>query len=514
MSTQVVRFAGAVAAAAFAAIVLPAIIAAMPAQRIESRIDLAVQKYGVTGRGVTIVVIDRGIDWRHPDFLKDDGTTRIRALLDMTGQNGCPATAPAIEYSEAQINAALRGGPAIDERDAVGHGTATAGGAAGNGRASNGQNRGVAPEADLIIVKAVSEGAAARGSIPAEARFSGCLLDALDWVDQQITRLGQPAVGIINSGTQWGPIDGTSVLSRKIDEIFNRRGRAYISPSGDEGDAADHAGGTFAARETVTVQLTSASTSTSYLSGWYSGAAAADIRISFSSGAVGPVSPNSCVTAAEITLCNYLPGREFYPWQSTSGDRAFYARITGHQGAGELQFVNPSAAGRFDAYGTIFNGYGNLLLGFTSHLVEGRLTDYSSTKSAIVVGDYYPSSGAIWPGSSGGPTRDGRRGVDLSAPGEGALVPLAANSAWAASRPPGTQYIAFGATSGSAPIVVGATALMLQMQPSMTAGEVRDILRRSSVTDRHTGTTPNALWGYGKLDVLAALDDVRNSFPQ
>src|SRR5260370_6629811 len=130
--------------------------------RQETQTDAAVARYGVTGRGVTVAILDRGIDWRHPDFVKADGTTRIKWMLDMSGQNLCdPANAPPVEYTEAQINAALAGGPPIPERDAVGHGTATAGVAAGNGNAfAGGRFHGSAPEADLVIVQLTAHGAA------------------------------------------------------------------------------------------------------------------------------------------------------------------------------------------------------------------------------------------------------------------------------------------------------------------------------------------------------------------
>ena len=91
----------------------------------------------------------------------------------------------------------------------------------------------MAPEADLLIVKLTSEGAPAHDGQPAEAPFGGNLLQALDWVDNKLSALNEPAVGIINSGTEWGPLDGTSIVSRKIDQVFglDRPGRVSVSSS-------------------------------------------------------------------------------------------------------------------------------------------------------------------------------------------------------------------------------------------------------------------------------------------
>jgi subtilisin family serine protease len=116
--------------------------------REETGANAAEEKYGASGAGVVVAIMDRGIDWDHPDFINPDGTTRIKWLYDMSPDHTQP-----VEYSAAQINAALAGGPPILSRDAVGHGTITTGLAAGNGRAAgNGAFRGMAPNADLIIM--------------------------------------------------------------------------------------------------------------------------------------------------------------------------------------------------------------------------------------------------------------------------------------------------------------------------------------------------------------------------
>ena len=107
------------------------------------------------GRGVLIAVLDSGIDYRHPDFINDDGTSRIVALWDQTEDTQPPPLGFQIGslYDQSTITTAINNPSLVPSRDQIGHGTHVAGIAAGNGRASNGQHIGVAPEAELIIVK-------------------------------------------------------------------------------------------------------------------------------------------------------------------------------------------------------------------------------------------------------------------------------------------------------------------------------------------------------------------------
>ncbi|MEN6326946.1 MAG: S8 family peptidase [Syntrophomonas sp.] len=79
----------------------------------------------VSGKGVTIAVIDTGI-YAHKDL-----AGKIKAFKDLTGNKTAPF-------------------------DDNGHGTHCAGDAAGNGTASNGKYKGLAPEADLVGIKVLN----------------------------------------------------------------------------------------------------------------------------------------------------------------------------------------------------------------------------------------------------------------------------------------------------------------------------------------------------------------------
>jgi minor extracellular serine protease Vpr len=521
---------------------------AMDRVRQVTRTDQAFTKYGLTGRDVVVAILDRGIDWRHPDFIKPDGTTRIKWILDMSGQNLCgpgtpptPGTPAPVEYTDAQINAALTGGPAIGTRDAVGHGTATAGIAAGNGRAlPSGLYRGIAPEADLIIVKLTSEGAPAHDTEAAESPFQGCIEQALDWLDGKVTALGKPVVALINSGTQWGPIDGTSAVSRKIDQVFgaNRPGRVYVAAGGDEGGLANHAGGDYTNAADVVVGTWKASTATTYMQMWNTGSQGAQVTVTFNDGTtVGPVAPGGSISSNGVTIFQYGPGNAFYPWQSSSADRAVWIQLVGHSGAGTIRVRGTQpGTGHFDVYGDLLGPDLTPLISFTDHLVPGRLTDYAATLSAIVAANYVDKTSwtdvdgvprsiltegsvdALWSKSPAGPTRDSRlHGIDVTPPGQNCFASSAQNSYWHTLRSNlvlngNGYYVRAGGTSGSAPILTGAVALLLQLRPSLTASQARQALRGAAFADGFTGAVPNASWGYGKLDVLAALDAVDRIF--
>src|SRR3954454_22188106 len=61
--------------------------------------DQAAAKYGATGKGVLVAILDRGIDYAHPDFRNANGTTRIKSMLDQSGESLCSSSNPApVEY--------------------------------------------------------------------------------------------------------------------------------------------------------------------------------------------------------------------------------------------------------------------------------------------------------------------------------------------------------------------------------------------------------------------------------
>ncbi len=49
---------------------------------------------------------------------------------------------------------------------------------------------------------------------------------------------------------------------------------------------------------------------------------------------------------------------------------------------------------------------------------------------------------------------------------------------------------------------------MLQIKPDLTSDEARTILHNTATADSFAGAVPNHTWGFGKINVKAALDSL------
>ena len=100
--------------------------------------------------------------------------------------------------------------------------------------------------------------------------------------------------------------------------------------------------------------------------------------------------------------------------------------------------------------------------------------------------------------SSRGPTSDGRVKPDIAFPGVGIVAARAAGTAM--GQVVDEHYTSASGTSMATPHAVGAAALLLQANPSLTPREVKELLMR---TARNIGYEANAQ-GAGRADVYQA----------
>jgi subtilisin family serine protease len=208
-----------------------------------SALPLNLGEAGINGNNVIVGIIDFGCDYRHPNFIKQNNTTRLLYLWDQNGKGGKKPKGFAFgnEYDANDINDALNGfKPPLKyspENDA--HGTHVMDIAAG----SSPNYPGVAPDADLIFVHL------GKPTNPKEEELktlgsSSNLLDAVRYIFGKADELNKPAVVNISLGANGGNHDGTSLVESAFDDLLNEKpGRAIVIAAGNSYDDKIHAKG-------------------------------------------------------------------------------------------------------------------------------------------------------------------------------------------------------------------------------------------------------------------------------
>lgn len=502
-----------------------------------------------TGAGMMIGIIDSGINILHPVFrLPNDQTkSRIAAILDQT-------QSPVATFTRAQIEAAIAtdtqiilpgalvaGSRVETESNNHKHGTHVAGIAAGNGKkAGNCSGEfhyvGVAPEADLVIVK---------------HDFSGLttLLSAIQFITNTAAAVpggGLPVVINMSLGHSIGPHDGTDPVDQMIDTFLQSRAAlpAPVLPVVLVASAGNQGGHEEPDQSTITQGEDSHATGTIPPAGVVK-------RLRFSLHAVGSIR-GQLTSVAEIlfTAPNGVGCRLIPPGNNISGGSNLAApdaatsftevtknstcTVTGSivpgaaAGSRRINISITSAANNSNQAGewTIeLTNAGAAAIPYhawiTGNQFERFKDDQSrsntigspgSATSIIAVGNYASSGkdkGKIADSSSRGPRLDGLQKPDLSAPGVDICSAKRDLHIGCCCDCCCSSYIDMTGTSMAAPHVTGAIALMLQRNPALTHAQVKTLLMTTpnARRDSFTGTTANNDFGAGKLDVLALLND-------
>lgn len=180
-------------------------------------VDLVWQDTGYTGDGITMAIIDTGIDGNHTalDDLDDDNTTNDPKII---------AFYDAINHPEAT------NGTEIFPYDDNGHGTHCAGITAGTG-APNYQHVGVAPRANLVGVKVLDGGGS--GSFAA-------VMAGMEWTVEKRhefnIRAASMSLGALTGAIEWASSEEESV-NRMANEMM-RAGVTLFIAAGNSGGTA------------------------------------------------------------------------------------------------------------------------------------------------------------------------------------------------------------------------------------------------------------------------------------
>ena len=466
-----------------------------------------------SGKGVLIGIVDSGIDYENPDFRNADGTTRIAALWDQTVETGPPPAGYNVgtEFTSQQINAALQTAGReerfrlVPSRDISGHGTAVAGIAAGNGRGSQGRRyRGVAPEAELLIVKM---------GIPGEYGFPRTtqLMRGVDYIIRKAEELKKPVAVNISFGNTYGSHDGTSLLERYLNTVSERWKNVICVGSGNEGTTAGHAAGELESRMTTEVQLAVQEREVSLnLQIWKSYVdEVAIMLIDPSVNASGQIDERTGIqriTVGETELLIYYGEPKPY-----SVRQEIYITFLP-----ESNFITPGVWIIRLVPGKIVDKSWQMWLPAQSALNVGTaflkpdsattLTIPSTASLVITVAAYDALTFSYADFSGRGPAQMYEGGgvpkPDLAAPGVRVTAPVT-----------GGGYAEFTGTSFATPFVTGSAALLMEWgivkgQDLYLYGEkVKAYLRRGARELPGYGRWPNGEMGYGALCVRDSLPE-------
>lgn len=460
--------------------------------------------FGLLGRGTIAAVIDSGIDYTHPDFRKEDGTTRILALWDQTIEGEPPAGFfEGTEFSRQRINEALassRPFSIVPSRDFLGHGTAVAGIAAGSGRSSSGENKGVAPLCSLLIVKV---GRAGNDTFAQSTE----IMRAVKYVIDKAREWNRPVAVNLSFGMNNGAHDGQSLFEEYLTAMSTEWKNVIVVPTGNEGASGHHYAGRVMPDKTTEIAFFTASgIEEFYLTLWKNFADSFAVELVLPNGtSTGLVTltdrrrqlrlGNLRITVLYEQPTRYSVRQEiFISVQAVSGTIA--------AGAWLLRIVPVRiVSGIFDVWLPTLEEV-TAKTYFSNPSVSNTMTLPSTARKVIRVSGYNDRIGSIAPFSGTGLADDEERMPDIAAPAVNITAPAA-----------GGGYDTFTGTSFAAPFVTGSALLMMEWAivngnaPFFYGERIRAYLRLGA--ERTAGMSyPNPAFGYGRLCLRGTLEQM------
>lgn len=178
---------------------------------------LKIYETDLNGSGVTVAVIDSGIDYNHPVFWNNE-RTKIVQIWDQTGFGNPPSGYDiGVIYEREDIE---RGD--INTTDSTGHGTAVAGIIAD-----------IADGADLLVIKLAS---GTGNGYPTTIS----LMMAIDYAVKFAIAEDRPMVINLSFGNNYGDHNSNSILEDYIDSISTIYRMSVVVGTGNDGDSGRH----------------------------------------------------------------------------------------------------------------------------------------------------------------------------------------------------------------------------------------------------------------------------------
>lgn len=470
------------------------------------------------GEGVLIGIIDTGIDYRHPAFLNQNNRSKVQRIWDQTIQDGVPPNGfyYGTEYTNEQINEALASEdplsivPSMDDN---GHGTFMAGVAAGSTN-NSAQFSGVAPNAELVIVKLKPAKQFVREFFiiteDAVCYQENDIMLAINYLKNISAQLERPISICIPLGTSQGAHDARGSLSSYVNNIASTRGVAISIAAGNEGISGHHYSSRIPREsEFETVDLKVGPNEPGFSMEFWG-----DTPNTFSIDILSPTGEYIPRIPARLGETRVIP----FVFEQTV-IYVDYQIIEGQTGDQLIlvRFQKPTEGiWRFRVYagGDLELRY-HIWLPITSFLSsntsfirpdpETTLTSPGNTPIPMVSTAYNHINQTLYTYASRGFNRVGDITPDFAAPGVNIIGPTLNN-----------EYGTFSGTSVAAAHTAGIAAMLLEWgivkgnYSQLDSIEIRNLLIRGAKREANT-IYPNREWGYGIIDIYSTFNSLRGS---
>lgn len=506
-----------------------------------------------TGRGVVVGVQDIGFDLTHPNFYSADMSQyRIKALWDQLSRDTIGSTLY-VGRDYVGRDALLKLEHPIDGETQT-HGTHTAGIAAGSGAEGNGDispYRGMACDADLVLVDNAADNASLID--PKDYYKFTYATDALGfkYIFDYAERMHQPCVINFSEGSSQD-FHGYDQLYYELLAKLIGPGRIIVSSAGNDG-----------ARNSYIHKNIGIERAGAFIMGnekRFSCTAKSKQTFTFRISVYDNVASPQIVDISTVNVCNaqdslltdsLLVGGKKYKWRVLAypnsydtSETAYDFQLSSPSKLGDSPQVSLQVMGR-DADIELYRMSGYMFPHSLDPMLDAgdcRYTIFSPSSSpdVICVGstsyrtqfvNYLGEKKVYDSGQKGirssfsamGPTLDGRIKPDVMAPGQNII---SSYSTFFINNPKNVNasvksdvrhfeyngriyaWNANAGTSMSAPVVTGAIALWLQADPTLTPADCLEIFAKTCTHYDTSLSYPNNLYGYGQINVAAGLREV------
>lgn len=516
-----------------------------------------------SGKNVVVGIIDFGFDYNHPTFYDTlHAAYRVKRVWELNGTGTPPA---GYTYGNEITDTLLIQAQGTDNSKQT-HGTWVAGMAAGSGYGGNPNNtryRGMAYEADMVLV------GVRRDSLEQdwlEGSFSD-FIDGINYIYNYASSVGKPCVVNVSWGSQSGPHDGSTLFNLACNNLTGP-GKILVMSAGNEGEEKIHLSKTFTPTDSLLNTFLTFS-SNNYKRTWVDvwgdpGETFCGKVTLFNGNTAGSTSNFKCLdNLIHDTILIGSSGLDtcFVQFITSSAESNGKPRMTIDIYSKTANNVNVTLKGNNGTIHTwneyYYYGYTHKYQSAFSNLsqpwatignVNSTVSDMGAGDSVLLVGAYaskvaftdingsswsyagYVQAGKLVPFSSRGPMIDGRIKPDITAPG--LTIATSVSSYDTSYTATGSNkaltkvayldpvlnktfyYSEFSGTSASAPAASGIVALLLQANPNLGPKEINYMIASTAITDAHTGTIAaagNNNWGHGKINAYGAIKSFFNN---